>query len=58
MRTGLAALALALALAGSARAAQPMAVVVVPPGHPFPRGGAVGLFVPGDGATVSGEGSS
>jgi hypothetical protein len=44
-----------LALAGSARAAQTVAVVVVPPGQPFPTRGAIGLFVPGSGQTVSHE---
>ncbi len=57
MRTTVAALVLFLALAGSAQAAR-VAVVVVPPGHPFPSGGAVGLFVPGAGETISGEGAA
>jgi hypothetical protein len=41
--------------AGAAHAAGPVAVVVVPPGDPFPNDGAVGLFVPGAGDSVSGE---
>jgi hypothetical protein len=43
-----------LVLAGSAQAAR-VAVIVVPADDPFPTSGAVGLFVPGQGDTASGE---
>jgi hypothetical protein len=42
-------------LAAPARAAEQIPVVVAPADVPFPAGGAVGLLVPGDGETVSGE---
>lgn len=54
MRRFVLAAVLFLALAGSAQAAR-VAVVVVPPGEPLPAGGAVGLFVPGEGDTTSAE---
>jgi hypothetical protein len=54
MRRALVAVGLFLALAGSAQAGR-VAVVVVPADDPFPAGGAVGLFVPGQGDTVSRE---
>jgi hypothetical protein len=56
VRRTLIALALLAVLAAPAHAAR-VAVVVVPPGEPFPAGGAQGLFVPGAGDTVSGEGA-
>ena len=43
-----------LALAGTANAAR-VAVIVVPADDPFPTSGAFGLFVPGQGDSVSGE---
>ena len=46
-----------LALAASAAAASPVAVVALPAGQPLPRSGALGLFVPGSGETVTGEGA-
>ncbi len=54
MRAALLTVGLLLALAGTAQAAR-VAVVVIPPDDPFPTGGARGLFVPGQGDTVSGE---
>jgi len=54
MRRAALAAVLFLALAGSAQAAR-VAVIVVPADDPFPTGGALGLFVPGQGDTVRGE---
>jgi hypothetical protein len=57
LRKGLAALVLFGALAAPAHAAR-VAVIVVPADDPFPYSqGADGLFVPGAGETVSGEGA-
>lgn len=57
MKKGLAALALFAALAAPAHAAR-VSVIVVPPDDAFPFGqGAIGLFVPGAGQTISGEGA-
>jgi len=56
-RKGLCSLLLLAGLFAPAAAAGPVAVVAVRPGHTLPRGGAVGLFVPGSGETVSGEGA-
>jgi len=55
LQKGLLTVALFGLLAFPARAAQPIAVVVVPLDEPFPTTGAVGLFVPGAGDSVSGE---
>jgi hypothetical protein len=56
LKKGLLLLLLYATLAGAARAGD-VAVVVVPAGAPFPRDGAIGLFVPGSGETVSGKGA-
>jgi hypothetical protein len=55
VKTGLASVIALLVLAGAAQAAEPVAVIVVPPGKPFPAGGAMGLFVPGSGESTSRE---
>ncbi len=54
LKAGLAALVLFGVLAAAAQA-RPVAVVVVPSGDPFPTNGALGLFVPGAGDSVSRE---
>jgi hypothetical protein len=57
LKKGLLSLAVLFAVAAPARAAQPVSVVIVPADRAFPRGGAHGLFVPGAGDSVSGEGA-
>jgi hypothetical protein len=57
LKRGLIALVLLAVLAGPARAAEQIPVIVVPFDDPFPQNGAVGLLVPGTGETVSGEGA-
>lgn len=52
LKAGLAALVLFGVLAAAAQA-RPVAVVIVPSGDPFPTNGALGLFVPGAGDSVS-----
>lgn len=54
MRRAFLVLALFGALAGTADAAR-VAVIAVPPDDPFPTNGALGLLVPGQGDTVTGE---
>ena len=54
LKAGLAALVLFGVLAAAAQA-RPVAVVVIPPDEPFPANGALGLFVPGAGDSVSRE---
>lgn len=57
MKKGLLAFGLLAMLAAPAQAARPVALIVVPFNEPFPQGGAHGLFVPGAGDKVSGEGA-
>jgi hypothetical protein len=57
VKTTVLTLLLLVLLAGPARAARQIPVVIVPFDDPFPAEGAHGLMVPGTGATVSGEGA-